>query len=158
MLEPPSSKLLPLNSRRLTTAHLRHIAGAMELLSTGLADEVRQLIEVKLQDEHEVRYVQVVLEETSFLNVKLSLIKRECSWTLQKPLETPVDLAELEHKLSEAEAQNINLTAELTDLQKEFCEQKEEVARLQELHTKSDGEIKKLKSELQKEKERSKQR
>ena len=67
----PSGKLLPLNSRRLTAAHLRYIAGAMELPHTGSADEVRQLIEGKLQDEHEVRNVQVVLEETLFLNIKL---------------------------------------------------------------------------------------
>ena len=72
VVQPPSGKLLPLNSCRLTAAHLRHIAGAMGLPSTGSADEVRQLIEGKLGDEHEVRNVQVVLEEASFLNVKLS--------------------------------------------------------------------------------------
>ena len=68
----PSGKLLPLNSRRLTAAHLRHIAGAMGVPSTGSADEVRQLIEGKLGDEREVRNVQVVLEKASVLNVKLS--------------------------------------------------------------------------------------
>ena len=69
----PSSKLLPLNSRRLTAAHLQHIAGAMRLPSTGSADEVRQLIEGKLgMSVRSGMYVQVVLEEASVLNVKLS--------------------------------------------------------------------------------------
>ena len=136
----------------------------MELPSTRSADEVRQLIEGKLQNEHEVRNVQVVLEETSFLNIKLSLTGEERVFLeaepLQKPLEVPVDSAGLERKLSEAEAQNENLTAELMVLQEELSGQKEEVARLQEeLHTKSDGEeVKKLKSDLQKEREKSKQR
>ena len=51
---PVSSSL---NSRQLTAAHIWHIAGAMQLPSTGSADEVRQLIEVKLGDEREVRNV-----------------------------------------------------------------------------------------------------
>ena len=75
--EPFSGRLLPLNSRRLTAVHLRHIAGAMELPSTGSADEVRQLIEGKLQEEREVRNVQVVLEEASFRQFKLSLTDEE---------------------------------------------------------------------------------
>ena len=154
----PSGKLLPLNSRRLTAAHLRHIAGAMGLPSTGSADEVRQLIEGKLGDEREVRNVQVVLEEASVLNVKLSLTDEEGVFLeaepLQRPLEALVDPAEWENKLSEAEAQNTGLTAELTELQGALTAQKEEVARLQEeLLAKSDSEaVKKLKSDLQNQK------
>lgn len=52
--EPSSRRLLSLNSHRLTAAHLRHIAGAMEFPSTGSADVVRQLIEGKVQKEREV--------------------------------------------------------------------------------------------------------
>ena len=75
---------------------------------------------------------------------------------LQKPLEAPVDSAELEHTLSEVEAQNASLTTELTELQGVLTEQKEEVTRLkEELRTKSDGEeVKKLKGDLQKQKEK----
>ena len=133
----------------------------MELPSTGSADEVRQLIEGKLQDEHEVRNVQVVLEETSFLNIKFSLTGEEGVFLEADPLQkAPVHSAGLERKLSEAEVQNENLTAELTVLQEELSGQKEVVARLQEeLCTKSAGEeVKKLKSDLQKEREKSKQR
>ena len=56
IVEPSTGKLLPLNSRRLTAAHLRHIAGAMGLPSTGSADEVRQLIEGKLGDQECASY------------------------------------------------------------------------------------------------------
>ena len=158
-----AGKLLPLNSRRLTAAHLRHIAGAMGLPSTGSADEVRQLIEGKLGDEREVRNVQVVLEESSFLSVKLSLTDGEGVFleadSLQKPLDASVDSAELERKLGEATAQNTDLTAELVKLQGALTAQEEETARLQEeLRTKSDSEeVKKLKNDLQKQKEKSKQ-
>ena len=47
---PPLSKLLPLNSWRLTTAYMKHIAQSLELPIAGSADEVRQLIEEKLQE------------------------------------------------------------------------------------------------------------
>ena len=86
---------------------------------------------------------------------------------LQKPLETPVDSADLEQKLSEAETRNTELAAELTALQgeltgeiarlqEELTGEKEEVAQLQEeLRTKSDGdEVKKLETALRKEKEK----
>ena len=163
IVEPLAGKLLPLNSRRLTAAHLRHIAGAMGLPSTGSADEVRQLIEGKLGDEREVRNVQVILEESSFLSVKLSLTDGEGVFLeadpLQKPLDASVDSAELERKLGEATAQNTNLTAELVKLQGALTAQEEETAQLQEeLRTKSDSEeVKKLKNDLQKQKEKSKQ-
>ena len=65
-----SSHLILVGSPLLT---YWHIAEAMGLPSGGSADEVRQLIEGKLQDEHEVRNVQVVFEEASFLNVRISL-------------------------------------------------------------------------------------
>ena len=163
VMEPLADKLLPLNSRRLTAAHLRYIAGAMGLPSTGSADEVRQLIEGKLGDERAVRNVQVVLEESSFLGVKLSLTDGEGVFLeadpLQKPLDASVDSAELERKLGKATAQNTNLTAELMKLQGALTAQEEETARLQEeLCTKSDSEeVKKLKNDLQKQKEKSKQ-
>ena len=46
----PHGKLYPLNSRRLIAVYLQHIAEALSLPSTGSADEVRQLIEGKLQE------------------------------------------------------------------------------------------------------------
>ena len=71
----PRGKRLPLNSRRLTAAHLKRIATAMELPVTGSADQLRQLIEGKLQTEgHETTNILVVVEETSLVEMKLSLL------------------------------------------------------------------------------------
>ena len=42
------SKVVPLNSRRLIAAHLKQVADALELTTTGAADQLSQLIEGKL--------------------------------------------------------------------------------------------------------------
>ena len=54
--EIPLGKLLPLNSRRLTTIQLKKIAEGLGLLTTGSADETRQLIEGKLEEGHDIMY------------------------------------------------------------------------------------------------------
>ena len=54
--EIPSGKLLPLYSRRLTTVQLKRIAEGLELPTTGSADEIRQLIEGKLEEGHMYRW------------------------------------------------------------------------------------------------------
>ena len=95
------------------------------------------------------------------MTVKLSLTVGEGVFLeadpLQKPLEASADSAELEHKLNEVAAQNTSLKAELAELQGALTAQ-EETARLQEeLRTKSDSEeVKKLKDDLQKQKEKYK--
>lgn len=62
--EIPSGKLLPLNSRRLTSVQLRKIAEGLELPTAGSTDEIRQLIEGKLEEGHDVHNVQVVVKES----------------------------------------------------------------------------------------------
>ena len=47
--EMPRGKRVPLNSRRLTAVHLRQLAEALELPAVGSTDEIRQVIEGKLQ-------------------------------------------------------------------------------------------------------------
>ena len=59
--EIPRGKLLPLNSRRLTTIQLKNITETLGLPTTGSTDE---LIERKLQDEQNVHNMQVVVCET----------------------------------------------------------------------------------------------
>ena len=89
---------------------------------------MRQLIEGKLQEECEVRDVEVVLQEASFRKVELSLADEEGVFLeidSNKPLEASVDSAELEQRLSETESQNTSLMIELMD---ELSERKE-VAR-----------------------------
>ena len=63
----PSGKILPLNSRRLTSSHLKQLAESLELPTAGSLDQLRQLIEGKLDSERhvEVSYVQVVIQRIS---------------------------------------------------------------------------------------------
>ena len=74
----------------------------MELLSNLSADEVRQLTEGELQEQHEVRNVQVLQEDTSILNVELLLTDEDGVFldteALKKPLKVPADLVNIEHK------------------------------------------------------------
>ena len=64
-------KLFPLNSR-LTTNQLKKIAEGLGLPMTGSADETRQLIVGKLEEEHDVHNVQVVVHEATTVNVTLT--------------------------------------------------------------------------------------
>ena len=57
-------RVLPLNSRRLTNAHLRRIAHAMELPVSVPRDQLRQMVDGKLiAMEKEPRNVQVLITE-----------------------------------------------------------------------------------------------
>ena len=54
--------LIPLNSKRLTAAHLKRLATALDIPTTAAGDEVRQMVEGKLGEQgREPRNVQVVL-------------------------------------------------------------------------------------------------
>ena len=75
--EIPRGKLLPLNSRRLTTVQLKKIAEGLGLPTTGSADEIRQLIEGKLEEGHDVHNVQVVMNEATNISGSLSLMDEE---------------------------------------------------------------------------------
>ena len=72
--ELPRGRVLPLNSKRLTSVHLKQVAEKLELPTTGSADQIRQLTEGKLQEDREVSNVQVVVQESTYRELKLSLI------------------------------------------------------------------------------------
>ncbi len=56
---------LPLNSRRLSSAHLKRLANTMGVPTTATGDEVRQMIEGKLPEQgREPCNIQVVLGAT----------------------------------------------------------------------------------------------
>ena len=56
------TELLPLNSRRLTAAMVRRLASALDIPTTGTAEDVRQLLDAKLTERgHEPMKVQVVV-------------------------------------------------------------------------------------------------
>ena len=62
----PEGRVLPMNSKRLLTVHLKAIAEHMGLPTRASADEIRQLIEGKLAEEgREPRNVQVVVRESA---------------------------------------------------------------------------------------------
>ena len=66
----------PLNSKRLTAAHLQSIADALGLpKSSSSTDELRQLIDGKLADLHrESQNVQVAVLEESGIQIHLYLL------------------------------------------------------------------------------------
>lgn len=65
----PQGVRLPLNSKRLTAVHLRTIAKAMDLSTTGSADQVRQVIEGKLQtdEDRDISSTLVILTESTMI-------------------------------------------------------------------------------------------
>ena len=68
------SRVLPLNSRRLTNAHLRRIAHAMELPVSVPGDQLRQMVDGKLiAMEKEPRNVQVLITEAESGEESLAL-------------------------------------------------------------------------------------
>ena len=80
--ELPRGRVLPLNSKRLTTTHLKQVAEKLELPTTGSADQIRQLKEGELQEDREVSNIEVVVQENT---VNLSyplLMRKDCSWRL----------------------------------------------------------------------------
>ena len=89
----PSGKILPLNSRRLTSSHLKQLAESLELPTAGSPDQLRQLIEGKLESEKhvEVSNVQVVIQESQFVELKLSLMRTPSSLLVPAVHSLPAD-------------------------------------------------------------------
>ena len=84
--ELPQGARLPLNSKRLTAVHLRAIAKAMDLSTTGSTDQVRQMIEGKLQTDEarDISSTLVILTESPIISTVLSLVVQEgSSWKLR---------------------------------------------------------------------------
>ena len=103
-LELPRSWILPLNLKRLTSTHLKQVAKKLELSTTGSAD---QLIEGKLQEDREVSNIQVVVQESTYRELKLSLIDEEGVFLETDPTtksieDTTMELEGLTEALTEA--------------------------------------------------------
>ena len=73
--EVPIGRVVPLNLRRLTVAHLKRIAEVLELPVTGVTDQLCQLIDGKLESARhkEAANVQVILQEEQRIEMKLSI-------------------------------------------------------------------------------------
>ena len=156
----PRGRLLPLNSRRLTSAHLKQIAESLGLPTTGSSDEIRQLIEGKLQESRDVRNIQVVVDETPTISLKLSLMDEDGVFLESTPIVKPVkEMGEdLTLRLTEAEQKNAELQVELAETREQLTKQQEETARLTEemSSTSTADEVRKLKDELKQEREKAK--
>ena len=57
---------VPLNSKRLTAVHLKRLVKALMVPTATASDEIRQMVEGKLEEQgHEAQNVQVILGITS---------------------------------------------------------------------------------------------
>ena len=149
---------LPLNSKRLTAAHLRQIASALELPTKGAADQLRQVVEGRLQtDGYEAKNVQVALEDCTLVRTKISLLAEGGVIVEPEPLhrETEgihVEMEDLGRALNEAQKR----CSDLDDL---LDAERDQTAALREQlkAVPSTSEVSKLRDELKTEKERVKQ-
>ena len=134
--EIPRGKLLPLNSRRLTTVQLKKIAEGLELPTVGSTDEIRQLIEGKLEEGHDVHNVQVVVDEATTVNVTLSLVDEEGVFLEVEPFQKEVkessESEETLQKLAEAEQKGFELQRELDETRELLVKEQERTAQLTE--------------------------
>ena len=134
--EIPPGRLLPLNSRRLTTVQLKKIAEGLGLPTTGSSDETRQLIEGKLAEGHEVHNVQVVVNETTTMSVTLSLMDEGGVFLNVDPFQREVkespENEETLRMLADAEQRSLELQKELDEAQQMLNKEKERTAQLTE--------------------------
>lgn len=166
-LAVPRGKVLPLNSRRLTSSHLKQLAENLELPTSGSLDQLRQLIEGKLESEEhvEVSNVQVVVQELQFIELKLSLMSEEGVFLETEPTKTSVEteLESLQDALAEAKQENSVLTDKLAATKQSLGDEKRGTARLTDelAHREpasegSEEELTRLRRELKAEKEKYK--
>ena len=176
------SRRYPLNSKRLTAAHLQSIADALGLpKSSSSTDELRQMIEGKLADLHrESQNVQVAVREESGVQTRLYLLDASGIFSQSQPFfrsqqstpERTDELQELQQAVEELRRQNQDLqvamerqTLELDELRSALEQAHEELAserqRADEAETaprgRSDDELERAQESLKAEKERVRQ-
>ena len=85
-------------------------------ITTGSADQIRQLIEGKLQEDREVSNIQVVVQESTYRELKLSLTDEEGVFLETDPPPSPWRMRlwkGLTEALTEANQRNTTLSEEL---------------------------------------------
>ena len=131
--EIPEGRVLPLNSKRLTSVQLRAIARALELPARGSREDIRLTIEGKLRENYDELSVRVVVQEISETETKLFLIDENGMFLEvevgQKEGNAPV---ELEAKNIELTRQNEELTAVLQEAHQKLADQQAELNHLTE--------------------------
>ena len=131
---------IPLNSRRLSTTHLKRLATALEVPITATGDEVRQMIEGRLIAQgREPRNVQVVLGATPSDAFHLQDVEGRFLTVEEELEETPEEqvspLREPEQENSEGELQSLRTELETAKTENLELRQQldQERSRLREL-------------------------
>ena len=117
-MELSSTKVLPLNSKRVTNQHLKLICEALALTTTGSGDQMSQLIEGKLCSEEygrEPANIQVLVNESHLVEVKLSLLDEGDVFLDTSPITRASDVALLQALSQENETLKEDLL-KVTDL------------------------------------------
>ena len=103
------------------------------------------------------RDVEVVVDETPTISLKLSLMDEDGVFLESTPIVKPIkEMGEdLTLRLTEAEQKNAELQVELAETREQLTKQQEETARLTEemASTSTADEVRKLKDELKQERE-----
>ena len=150
-VEIPRGGHVPLNSKRLTAAYLRRLAGALEIPTSASSEELRQLIAGKLEEmEREPMNVQVGLRKTD-RGVHLTL--RDVDGIILEVDPSPPEAGtEREHATSEEEEEESNPPTEegVDSLREALRQAKEESEAYQ-------SKVNQLQEELVKEKARVKE-
>ena len=161
LLLVPRGRSFPLNSRRLTGAHLRQVAAALELPAEGSSDQLRQVIEGQLEtDGHEAANIQVFLSEDTFVETRLSLVGESGvileSRPMKRALQEDREDDDRSQELEEAHQRSDELGEQLEAERQRTATLQEQLEQMELDHVSRD-EVSKLKEELRAEKERGKQ-
>ena len=160
-LESPSGKILPLNSKRVTNQHLKQICEALVLPTTGSGDQMRQLIKGKLCSEEygrEPANIQVLVSESSLVEVKLSLLDEGDVFLDTSPVTRANDATSLQELSQENEIlkENLSSVTGLLTAEKELTETlRADLSRLDEASDVRE-EVARLKQQLEQEKLKNK--
>ena len=108
----------------------------MELPTGGSADATRQLIEGKLQDTRDSANVQVIVDESTSITVKLSLMDDEGIFheaaPFDKPAKEPSPGDGVMQRLADAEQRSEELAVNLAAAQESLDQEQAETTRLKE--------------------------
>lgn len=152
-VEPaPRGRPLPLNSKRLTAAHVQQLARTLELPTTASSDDIRQMIDGKLTEMgHEPPNVQVVvqreveggraylyLQDASGVFLESEPDPEPSAHGTEKEAETGEEEADevetLKQALDEATEKNAALASEVSSLREGLQKQKDRVKELWKLN------------------------
>ena len=137
-LDPrPHGARFPLNSRRLTAAHLRSIAHALDLPARGSSDQLRQCVEGHLQTEgREASNTLVTVRDSPKGGTILKLADSEGTFLEVNPSSTETTAATEANSVSRNEMEEgrqalQDARQELEEAQGTIREQEQQIAQLQ---------------------------